>query len=213
MNDDILKIFESEKLDVTKLENAFDIQINKLTFGMSPFQIKHFVLNRREFPTDFAQFLQSRMEIYHRLNIIIDLYYQYRECVSKSKLAEGRIEKISDEETYEKIKEAKIELQKLEIDKNSFKMVSIKNQAEDKLKELYEFYNVYKKYKDFESGSQKVIEEVEEEYWKIKSAYYPELWERYGLTPKGFSLLPHENGGLDSLIKLHENNIKLLNEK
>ncbi len=34
--------------------------------------------------------------------------------------------------------------------------------------------------------------ELEDEYWEIKSMYYPELIERYCLTKDGFLKLPHE---------------------
>lgn len=204
MSEKLLSILESDKLDLTKLEDAFDIKFD-ITFGMTPFQIRNFVMNKKEFPNDFAQFLQARMEIYHRVNTIVDLWYQYRECVSKIKLAEGRIEKFEKEETYTKIREAKIELQKLEIEKNRFRKDNIKNQIIDKSKESYIFYEIYKKHKHFETDPPEKISMEEEEYWRIKSAYYPELMQRYGLTPSGFLKLPHENGGLNNIIKLTNN--------
>ena len=53
------------------------------------------------------------------------------------------------------------------------------------------------------------LDKHEEENWKIKSVYYPELPERYGLTPSGFLKLPHENGGLNALIALQKKALNL----
>lgn len=197
--DTITSIWDKDTLDLELLENAFGIKLRTVSSGMSAFQINHFVLNRQEFPNDYAQFLQARTELYLRANIIIDLYFQYRECAAKIKLAQGRIEKTQKEEQIPKIKEAKTELQNIEIDKNRFRMDIIKNQAEEKVKEASVFYKVYSQNKHFETDAPEQVQKAEEEYWKMKSAYYPELWQRYCLTPEGFKKLPHELGGLDAL--------------
>ena len=103
-----------------------------------------------------------------------------------------------------KIKEARIELKKIEIEKNNFQIVNIKKIAKDKLNEALVFYKVYQKYKKFDEMDTAELAKHEEENWKIKSVYYPELPERYGLTPSGFLKLPHENGGLNALIALQK---------
>ncbi len=213
--DEIISILEDKQLDLKKLEESFDIKLNGVSPGMTQFQITHFVLNKQEFPTPFAQYLQSRAEIFLRVQTIIDSYYQYRECLSRIKLAEGRINKFAKEEPYVKIREAKIELQELEIEKNKFRMDSIKNLVAEKIKETSVFYKVYKEHKHFETDPQEVVQPAEEEFWKIKSAYYPELAQRYGLTPSGFMKLPHEDGGLPKLIDMVEtqNQIQLQSSK
>lgn len=197
-----LSILDNDTLDLSKVQELIGINIEKINLGMTPFQITNFVLNKKEFPTPFAQFLQSRSELYLRANTIIDLYFQYRECIAKITLAEGRKEKIEQEEAVSKIKEAKLELQSIEIDKNKLRMQNIKNQIVDKLKETKVFYEVYKKNKHFETDSIEDIQKAEEEYWRIKSAYYPELPARYMLTPQGFMELPHEKEGLKGLTGL-----------
>lgn len=199
---DITPLFSSDKLEISSLEEAMDVKLSNLSFGMSEFQILHFVLNKQEFPTPFALFLQARLEIYQRIQTIIDMYYQYRECVLKIELAEGRIEKIEKEEPYEKIKAAKTGLQRLEIEKNRFRKNVLISQAEDKLKEMQVFYRTYNEHRHFETDSIDVLKRAEEEYYRIKSAYYPELRDRYGMTPMGFLKLPHEDGGIEKLISM-----------
>ena len=198
----LLDIFNQNKLDITAIENLLKLNVNGLTDGMSQFQINHFVLNKQEFPTPYAQFLQARHEIYLRINTFIDLYFQHRECLAKVQLAEGRMEKIKNEETYPKLKRAKLELQEIEIEKNGLRLASIQTQAEDKVREMQVFYEKYKEHRHFETDPPEEIQAAEEEYWKIKSGYYPELRDRYGLTPAGFLELPHENGGVNKLIEL-----------
>jgi len=63
------------------------------------------------------------------------------------------------------------------------------------------FLQEYKKHKKLETAGPEEIAKAEEESWRIKSAYYPELTDRYGLAPQGFLKLPHETGGLKALLK------------
>ena len=198
----LLDIFNKNKLDIAVIEDLLELKVNGITDGMTLFQINHFVLNKQEFPTPYAQFLQARHEIYGRINTFIDLYFQHRECLVKIQLAEGRMEKIENEETYPKLKRARLELQEIEIEKNGLRMASIQTQAEDKVREMQVFYETYKEHRHFETDPPEEIQAAEEEYWKIKSGYYPELRDRYGLTPSGFIMLPHEKGGIDKLIEL-----------
>lgn len=187
-----------ENSDSDRLKPLLEIDFKGVTLGMTPFQIRHFVLNRKEFCTDFAQFQQAKLELYHRVMVLFDLYYQYRKASAEIKLAEGEIERLMNEPDG-KIKEAKIELQEIEIEKNQFQILNIKKQAKDKLAEALVFYDVYQRYKYFDEMSKEELEKYEEESWKIKSAYYPELTERYGLTPNGILKLPHEEGGIEAL--------------
>ena len=187
------------------------IDLSGIQLGMSSFQIYNFVLNKKEFPTEFAQFQQAKMELYTRVQTFDDLYYQYRKANAKMKLAEATIEDLEiSTNISQKMKDAKIELQEIEIEKNKLAIINIKKQATEKLSEALTFYEVYKKYQHFEKLSDKEISEHEIESWKIKSAYYPELLERYGLTPNGFLQLPHERGGLEKLIENMEKERKLL---
>ncbi len=184
--------------DQKSIEFLSEIEMDGVQLGMTPFQIQHFVLNRREFTTDFAQFQQAKLELYHRLQNLFDLYYQRRTARANILLAEGTIENLERKKPG-KIRDAKIELQKVELDRNNFTLLNIQHTAMEKLKEASVFKKVYDKYKKFDSMKPEEIAKLEEEAWRIKSAYYPELGERYGLTPSGFLALPHEKNGIKEL--------------
>lgn len=201
----ILSLFR-DKSDLEKVKQIIDIDLGKIPMGMSTFQIENFVLNNREFTNDLFLYKQAKMEISTRINGFIDSWFQYKEGISKIKLAEGEIEDLQNNSINlnSKIKEAKIELQEIEIDKNKFRVSSLEQQSKEKLREILAFYKTYDKYKYLEDKTPEELSELEEEGWKIKSAYYQELVERYQLTPKGFLQLPHQVGGLGKLIELQD---------
>lgn len=208
----------NNKYDIEKIREIFSIDLAFIPAesGMSEFQLKHFLISEREFPTDLMKFRHAKFEIKHRRNIFIDLYYQYRESEAKIKLAEGEIEDFQSVQdshninsgTNQKIKDAKIELQRIEIEKNRYKIHTIEEEAAKILTETKIIYDIYNKFKKFDEMSKEELLELEEDGWKVKSAYYPELQERYWLTPEGFEKLPHENGGLKTLLNFRSNNQK-----
>lgn len=175
-----------------------ELELDGVQLGMTPFQIEHFVLNRREFTTDFARFQQAKLELYHRLQTLFDLYYQHRTARANILLAEGTIEDLQRQKPG-KTKDSRIELQKIEIERNNLMLLNIRHTAGEKLREAAVFKKVYDRYKKFDSMKPKEMAKLEEEAWRIKSAYYPELKERYGLTPEGFLKLPHEKNGIKNL--------------
>lgn len=210
---EILALFDDAS-DVENLTIVLDSNIGNVPLGMTGFQIDRFVLNKREFPTDLMQFQQAKLEIYTRVQALADLYFQYREAEARIKLAGGRIEQIGSEpaekiswsqaQAFKEVREAKIDLQRIEIEKNQFKMKNLQHLAKVKLSELLAFYKTYEKFRHFESMEPEELAKLEEEGWRIKSAYYPELPQRYNLTPQGFVKLPHEDGGLKKLLEVTE---------
>jgi hypothetical protein len=209
MKHQILTIFHDNR-DKESITNLINVDLGKIPLGMTQFQIENFVLNRKEFSTPLMQYSQAKMELFIRVNGFIDSYYQIREANAKIKLSEGRIEELNNNKNKDfiynqKIRDAKIELQQIEIDKNTFKLTGIEQQAKEKLREALVFYNTFNKYKYLEDLSQEELNKMEEEGWRIKSAYYNELPERYGLTPHGQIVYPHELGGLSGLLKALDN--------
>lgn len=201
-----LSLFK-DKSDVQKLQDIIETDIGKLPIGMSEFQITNFVLNNKEFCNPLFKYRQSKTELFMRIQGFVDSYYQMREAKAHIMLAKGRIEELeANKEQNQKVRDAKIDLQQIEIDKNTFKLDSIEKQAKEKLREALVFYNVFDKYKYLEDLSQEELNKMEEEGWRIKSAYYNELPERYGLTPRGQIVYPHEIGGLSGLLKALDNN-------
>lgn len=203
--DKILSIF-SNKEDIEKVKQIIDVDLGKIPMGMSQFQIENFVLNKKEFTNELFQYQQAKLELFTRMQGFVDNYYQLREAEAKIKLAEGEIEDIQNNgvKLNPKIKEAKVELQQIEIEKNKFRISSLEQQSKQKLREAIVFYNAYDRYKYLEDKSSEELAKLEEEGWRIKSAYYQELFDRYQFTPKGRLQLPHEAGGLNVLMGMQE---------
>lgn len=202
----IISLFNNQS-DIENIKSILDADILTPSSGMTAFQIDNFVLNKKEFCNPLFQYQQAKLEIMGRVNTFIDFYYQYREAKAKVKLAEGRIEELNSKSNINlKVKEAKTELQNIEIEKNNFKLKSIEAQAKDKLRETLIFYKTYDKYKYIEGLPKEEIAKMEEEGWRIKSAYFMELLDRYGLTPKGQIIYPHEKDGLKGLLDAYNSN-------
>lgn len=195
---DLALLFEGEDDNVKALKEILSTEL-PINLGMTEFQIKHFVMSRREFCTDFMQLQQAKFELFNRIQSMFDLYYQYRKAGAQKRLASATIDDLLAKPKT-KIREAKIELQEIEIEKFDFQRIGLRKLAKDKLAEMMAFLDIYKQYKNLEGLPKGERDEIESVGWRIKSAYYPELTERYGLTPEGFLKLQHEDGGLEKLI-------------
>lgn len=206
----VLTLFRDKK-DLDGIKSILDAELGKIPMGMTEYQINNFVLNEREFCTPLMQYQQAKMELFTRVQGFVDSYYQLREAQAKIKLAEGEIEDlVQQQELNTRIREARIELQQIEIEKNRFKIDITEKQAKEKLRESLVFYRTYKKHRNLENLKPEEIAKIEEEGWRIKSAYYPELPQRYNLTPKGRLPYPHEEGGLKLLEELQDQQEKLV---
>jgi hypothetical protein len=194
--ENIEKILDKENIDVIKIFKDKDVT---MFGGMSEFQIKHFVLNRKEFPTDFSQFNQSKFEMGSRLMTLIDLGLKYKKNNIKIELLQERIK--STFPTKSKETELLNKLKEIDIERLRLSNESLVHQANKSALEIKSFYAIYKKFEKFNDISDEEAKKLEKEDWLIKSGYYVELQQRYGLTPEGFHLLPHEQGGLQKLIE------------
>lgn len=216
--DKILSIFDNKE-DVEKVNQILGIDLGKIPMGMTQFQIQNFVLNKREFSTPLMQYQQAKVELFTRMQGFTDSYYQIREAQAKIKLAEAEIDDFRNStQMSQKMKEAKIELQEIEIEKSSLRIASIEKQSKEKLREALVFNLTYQKHKNLENMPQEYLDKLEEVGWRIKSAYYPELPQRYNYTPKGQMQYPHELGksaeeGLKILMQMQEQQERQLEVK
>jgi len=177
--------------------------VKKFDTAMSPIQIEAFILNDIEFPTDYGKYIQVQQELNHRLNLLIDSYYQIKETQLEIKKQE-RDAKNEKDDLEKEILELKKE--KLEI-----KLSGFENEVKKILKEARVFYSFYGKHPKFEKLSEKEKFELEAENWAKKTLNMPTIFEeRYGenymrkalgegnyqkykeLRQKGFGLLPRE---------------------
>lgn len=185
----ILDIFqnESRKDLASVLEN-----IETVPLGMSEFQINHFVLNGIEFPTDWAKFQHIKLQLRVAIGSLVDMYFQIQEAHATIALAKGQIEELENG-VKSKVSSAKQKLRQISIEKNEFKINSVKQTAYEKLREIMCFYALFQNLKKFNSITLEESKQLEEETWKIRAMYNPEFKNRYGLSPAGFLKLPHEN--------------------
>lgn len=169
--------------------------VKSVPMGMTEFQINHFVLNGIEYPTDWSKFQQTKLQLHMGIQSLVDMYFQLQEAQARIELAHAEITTFSAEKLDQKrdvVGEAKMKLKRISIEKNEFKIISIKTTAAEKLREIMAFYTVFRNLKELDSITDEDSKILEEQTWKIRSMYTPEFKNRYGLTPEGFLKLPHE---------------------
>ncbi len=193
---------ENKELENKMISNLFYENTNKQTLielisnikdvpiCRSEFQIQHFVLNNKEFPTEWSKFQQIKLELHTGIQSLMDMYFQLEEARANIELTKAQIEELQIETS--KINTAKIKLKQINIDKNKFRILSIYHTSQEKLREIMTFYDIFNDLKELNNISHKDNKIMEEETWKIKSMYNIEFKNRYGLTPEGFIKFPHE---------------------
>ncbi len=193
---------ENKELENKMISNLFYENTNKQTLielisnikdvpiGRSEFQIHHFVLNNKEFPTEWSKFQHIKHELHIGIQSLMDIYFQLEEAQANIELTKAEIEELQTETS--KINNAKIKLKQINIDKNKFRILSIYHTSQEQLKEIMTFYDIFNDLKELNYISHKDNKVMEEETWKIKSMYNIEFKNRYGLTPDGFIKFPHE---------------------
>ena len=193
---------ESKELEIKMVSNLFHENVNKQTLielinnikdvplSRSEFQIHHFVLNKKEFPTEWSKFQQIKLELHTGIQSLMDMFFQLEETQANIELTKAEIEELQIETS--KINSAKVKLKQINLDKNKFKIISIQHTAQEKLKEIMIFYDIFNDLKELNCKTYKDNKIMEEETWKIRSMYNNEFKNRYGLTPEGFIKFPHE---------------------
>lgn len=145
--------------------------LEHLSTGMTPIQIKYFVLNEIEFPTPYSKFVQVKMELASRYTRVVEIYYAIRKNKAKIDI---KAEAMDAEKSSAKRNLLGIEREELEM-----KVLSLRAQLKTIIEEAKIFFAIYESYKDFDTLPQK--EKVEMEAWSAKAKNMPHLFEeRYG---------------------------------
>jgi len=151
--------------------------MSKTYLGMTAYQIKNFVLNKKEYPTKWARLQQAKLELYVRFKNIILLYLDWLEAKAREKLYRAQMKRLGDSP----VDQAKKEIYKIKIMREQFKMGEIRKIANDKVKECRAFLEVYQQYKHLDDLPEKEQEKLIEETWKKKVIKMPDVFEeRYG---------------------------------
>lgn len=158
---------------------------NTVPQGMTSFQIQNFVLSDREFPTADGKWWQAKLELWVRLQNVINMHYDYRKKVAKIKELSARIEENTDialesDKPYIANKHKAIsERLQVTIEENEFALVMIKKNIYDKMKEMQAFWDVMQRLENDMKFSKVDKEEQETAFWTAKSKYDSELLHRF----------------------------------
>jgi len=177
--DKVIYILETEETKelYEKIKKLIPEILAKTYLGMTEYQIKNFVLNKKEFPTEWAKLQQAKVELYVRFKNIILLYFDWLEAKAKAKLYEEQMKALSDSP----IDKAKKEIYRVKMLKELFKMDEIVKIVNDKIKESKAFLDVYEKYKHLDNLSEEEQKKLIEDTWRRKVIQMPTVFEeRYG---------------------------------
>lgn len=159
--------------------------------GMTTFQIQKFILSDLEYPTPDSKWWQAKLELWVRMQNIVSMHYDFRKRTARIKELKAKIEELDynnstniiDNDVLKGIKErinnAKIERQQVEIDENEFALVCIQKGVSDKLKEMWAFWDsmfILEKQMQFSKENK---DEQEEDYWATRALTTPELVNRH----------------------------------
>jgi len=151
-------------------------------------------MNRKEFCTDWAQMKQAKIEIFHRLCDLNEMAYDYAKKHLELRRLQRRAELLDQVEKDTVIRDIERETITLETQQERFRMAMIRIQAHGRFLEAAEFFSVYRNFSHLEDLPVSEIAKLEETQWRIKSEYYPDLRDRYNMTPDGRKPFPHELG-------------------
>lgn len=176
----VILIEAEENKDLYKKIKELMPEIMSKTFlGMTAYQIKNFVLNKKEYPTEWAKLQQAKLELYIRFKNIILLYFDWLEAKAKAKLYEEMMRELS--KSPSPVDKAKKEIYRVKMLKEQFKMDEIIKIVNDKIKECKTFLEVYEKYKHLDDLPENEKEKLIEKTWKEKVMMMPTVFEeRYG---------------------------------
>lgn len=208
----IVNLFDNDNnnnQDMEKLKSLLSVDMDNLvqaSNGRTKFQIENLTaLNPKESTNDYLKYQQVKLEYHNLIQNFINMLHEHNKAQADTLVAEAEIEKlINAKNLSNKMRQAKIVQQNVEIDRNKYQIFMIKKMANVKIKELAILKEYYDNLKYIDDLPPEQIAQMEEEGYKIKSAYFQELIDRYGLTPKGFIEYPHVKGGLNALLEVYE---------
>jgi hypothetical protein len=152
---DLIVLTDDQKDKITGLPSLFDNYISKHT----EFQIRNFILNEIDWPTDEGKYHQSVRELFARYENLIHLSYQYRVLKNEIEVHELKKEELEldlnlmrpEEHNMSSLKKMKmkkrrfelyIEKEQIEIDDKKRRLVLLKKQASETMREMEVFIDV-----------------------------------------------------------------------
>lgn len=175
-----------EGKDSKELCEAVFKEFQNVPQGMTKFQIQKFVLGAREFPTVASKYWQSKLELWVRLQSVVQMHFDYRKRAARIKELKALIYEAEERKrtatsgwTVKKW-EAVVERHAIEIEENEFAMMVIRKTVVDKLKEMHAFNEVKEQTEEkLGVGALGDRELSEEEFWAEKAEINAELKLRF----------------------------------
>lgn len=154
--------------------------------GMTAFQIQNFVLSDKDFPTVDSKWWQAKLELWVRLQNVIQMHYDHRTRSAKIKELKADIMEQADIASdlcikdYEMLRaEAIAERLTVEVEENEFSLAMIQKGIGDKMKEMDTFWQAMQDLEGHMQFSKEDKEEQEVAFWTAKSRYDAELTRRF----------------------------------
>ena len=167
LDEDKKAIYEDIKKNIIPI-------MNNTYLGMTPYQIKEFVLNKKEYPTEYSRLQQAKLELYMRIKNMVTLYFDYLESEAKRELYFRKMRKLEEDNPQHKLYQIKIM-------REEFKMGEIKKILNDKLVECSAFLEAYHKYKELDNLPREEKEKLIVDTWKEKVKQNPFVfYEKFG---------------------------------
>lgn len=142
---------EKDQEVVSKMSKIFDGMMT----AHSEFQIRNFILNDIDFPTDSGKFHQSVRELYGRYQNLISTTYEYKKITVELEIDQIRKEQIQSQivnDFNNKLDQfdvrglrAQMKLCDIEIDNKLLRLESIKKSASETIREMKIFIDVVEK--------------------------------------------------------------------
>lgn len=141
--------------------------------GMTPFQLRHFVLNDVEFPTEWGKFDQIKRELVARYDELVHLAFEIKRNEIKIQKKEQEAQKAEDP--------LDAELLRLDAEELKLQQERAKSRLAAVMRESMTLYAFYEQHAHLEALPPEEQAKLEEEQWKAKCKNMPLVFEeRYG---------------------------------
>jgi len=141
---DLVVVDDNDMPIIDKMHKLF----KNMMSAHSEFQIRNFILNDFDFPTDAGKYHQCVRELYSRYDNLINLSHEYKKTQHEIEIAEiqkerllRNLSKASDDLDIREINSL-IKMQDIEIEHKMLRIESIKKNASESIREMRVFMDV-----------------------------------------------------------------------
>ena len=180
-NSVILSVISSNlKSHIGKYEQGLLVGLESIAAtipsGTTDLQIKKFILNDIDFPTDFGKFRQAKLELFSRYEVLINAVFDYKKTEVEIEKLKAENEVLSDKfldtnGAAGKVIQAELSLKEIEIQRKQFQLTQIEQLILVKIRESKAFYDVYYELDYFDKYDAESLALEDLVFWKNKSGF------------------------------------------